>query len=171
MRCCNWSRTAASKERMLRAMVAESGITLATVPACSVPTVTTAICRGSTLRATTLCSAITMLPAMSTGSTVKCGRAAWPPRPWMVMCAVSLAAMKGPLPKPKLPVVRPGLLCRPNMASHGKRSNNPSSIMRCAPLFWPASSAGWNTTCTVPLKLRWRASCCAAPSSMVVWPS
>jgi hypothetical protein len=49
-------------------------MTLRTVPACSVPIVTTAACLGSTLRETTDCSAITRLPAIRIGSTARCGR-------------------------------------------------------------------------------------------------
>ncbi|CFN63580.1 Uncharacterised protein [Bordetella pertussis] len=64
----------------------------------------------------------------------------------------------------------PGMLCMPNTASHGKRSNRPSSIMARAPAL-PPSSAGWKMKCTVPSKSRCAARYCAAPSSMAVWPS
>jgi hypothetical protein len=56
-------------------------------PEWNVPTVTTAGCDGFTLRATTVCNAITMLDAITMGSTLRCGRAAWPPTPSMVIVA------------------------------------------------------------------------------------
>ena len=50
------------------------------------------------------------------------------------------------------PTGMPGQLCRPYTASHGKRSNRPSStIARPPPSF---SSAGWKMNCTVPSKRR-----------------
>ena len=40
-----------------------------------IPTVTTAVCSGSTLRDTTVCKAITRLAAVTSGSAARCGRA------------------------------------------------------------------------------------------------
>ena len=49
------------------------------------------------------------------------------------------------------------------------RSISPSATIARAP---PApSSPGWKISATVPAKLRVRARYCAAPSSIVVWPS
>ncbi|MBK9198641.1 hypothetical protein [Candidatus Skiveiella danica] len=53
-------------------------MTLLASPAWKAPTVTTAICNGSTLRDTTVCSAITRLDAATTGSPLG-GR---PPAEW-----------------------------------------------------------------------------------------
>ena len=56
-------------------------------PACSVPTVTTAVCSGPTLRETMVCRAITMPEAATTGSAERCGKAPWPPTPVTVIFA------------------------------------------------------------------------------------
>src|SRR5690606_37926685 len=111
-----------------------------------------------------------MSAATMMGSTAPCGCAAWPPTPRMVMSQRLLEAMAGPLRKPNWLTGMPGMLCRPNTASHGNLSNSPSSIMARAPAL-PPSSAGWKMKCTVPSKLRCRARYSAAPSRMEVWPS
>jgi hypothetical protein len=63
----------------------------------------------------------------------------------------------------------PGMLCMPKMASQGKRSNRPSSIIFTAPP--RPSSAGWKIRFSVPLNRPFSARCFAAASSMAVWPS
>ena len=68
-------------------MLALCGMMLLAVPACSVPTVTTAVSSGSMLRATMLCKAITMLAAATMESVARCGIAPWPPTPLMVILA------------------------------------------------------------------------------------
>ena len=144
-------------------------MTLLTVPAWNMPTVTTADCNGSTLRATIDCSAITMLEPATIGSALKCGMAAWPPLPLSTMITRSAEASVGPLRKANVPTGWPGALCSANIASQGKRWNRPSSTMRRAP---PSpSSAGWKIRFSVPLKRRVCAIWRAAASSVAVWPS
>ena len=87
MRRSSVARTSRSSARTLSSSVAEAGITLLALPACSAPTVTTAACSGSMLRATMVCSAITMLAAATIGSAVRCGIAPWPPMPVSVIVA------------------------------------------------------------------------------------
>ena len=99
MRRFRSSRTSASNERTESPIVASFAITFIALPPCIVPTVTTAIFVGSTLRATTVCSAITMLETATIGSTVMCGRAAWPPRPLTVIVTRSDADIIGPARK------------------------------------------------------------------------
>ena len=169
MRCCSRSRTSGLKARMVSRNSASPGITLGASPARKAPTVTMPICSGGTLRDTMVCSAITMLEAATTGSTEVCGIAPWLPLPRTLMMAVSELAIAKPGTATNLPSGLPGMLCMPNMASQGKRSRKPSSSMRFAPP-WP-SSAGWNTRCKCPSKLRVAARCRAAESSMAVWPS
>ena len=115
------------------------------------------------------CSASTICDPTTTGSIVRCGRAAWPPRPVMWMKNRSDAAETGPATAVMVPTGREVSLCAPNTMSQGKRSNRPScTISRPPPAF---SSAGWKMKCTVPSKLRVSARYFAAPSSIVVWPS
>ena len=144
MRFCRSSRTSASNERTVRPIVTSLAITFIALPPWIVPTVTTAVCVGSTLRATTVCSAITMLAAATIGSIVWCGRAAWPPTAFHG----DRHAVGRRHERPAAEVERaapglPGWLCMPKIASHGKRSNRPSASMRFAPQSMPASSAGW----------------------------
>ena len=153
-------RTSRSSARTLSSSRAVDGMTLFTVPAWNMPTVTTAEASGSMLRATIDCSAITMLAPATIGSQLKCGIAACPPLPRTVMTTRSAEASAGPLRKPSVPSGWPGALCSAKMASQGKRWNRPSSTMRLAP---PApSSAGWKIRFSVPLKrrvsARWRAA-------------
>ena len=103
MRSCKRLRTSGLNERMLRPMVANSGITFDAWPACTEPIVTTAVCVGSMLRETTVCKAMIKLPAIITGSTAWWGLAAWPPRPMTLMRQLSEADMKAPLPNMKVP--------------------------------------------------------------------
>ncbi len=51
--------------------------------------------------------------ATSTLSRAACGRAAWPPRPSMVMVKRSVEAMIGPGRTAKVPTAIPGILCIP----------------------------------------------------------
>ncbi|MNL12651.1 hypothetical protein D3C87_1335230 [compost metagenome] len=95
--------------------------------------------------------------------------AAWPPLPRIVTWNSLLDASTGPGDEAKHPTGMPGILCMPNTASIGNFWNRPSRIISRAPP--PRSSAGWKIRYTVPSKFRWRARCCAAPSSMAVWPS
>ena len=97
------------------------------------------------------------------------GWAAWPPTPCSVMVMFSLDAMNAPLRNSRCPGGWPGMLCMAKMASHGKRSNRPSSIILRAPP--RPSSAGWKMRLSVPLNCPCLAKWCAAASSMAVWPS
>ena len=143
MRLCSKARTSGCKARTDNSRYAESGITLLAVPADSTPTVTTAVCRGSTLRDTTVCRAMTTLEAATTGSAVPCGMAPCPPMPRSVINTLSLDAIIGPSRNTRWPCGMPGMLCIAKTASHGKRSSKPSSSMRAAPLSAvPYSSAG-----------------------------
>jgi hypothetical protein len=81
------------------------------LPAASEHSETTAASIGAVLRATMLCAAVMMWPAISTGSTVRCGCAAWPPRPLMVISIRSAAAIIGPGFRPMWPAGSPGQLC------------------------------------------------------------
>ena len=56
-------------------------MTLLFVPACTLPTVSTAVSVGGVIRDTTVCSRTTIMAARTTGSTVACGIEPWPPRP------------------------------------------------------------------------------------------
>ena len=155
--------------RTVRRSSAVPGMTLGASPARKAPTVMMPVCSGGTLRATMVCSAITMLAPTTTGSTAACGMAPWPPVPLTVMMQVSPLAMAKPGTAWKRPSGRPGMLCMPNIASHGNSSRKPSSSILRAPA--RPSSAGWNTACRMPSKLRVAARCRQADSSMAVWPS
>ena len=88
MRCSISARTSRSRARTLQfEVLAVAGMTLLASPAWSEPTVTTAVCSGSTLRDTTVCSAITRLAAATIGSAACCGMAPCPPLPVSVMVA------------------------------------------------------------------------------------
>ncbi len=129
----------------------------------------TAASIGRLLRVITDCSACTTWVATSTGSVLRCGIAAWPPLPLIVIVNSLLPAITGPERSANCPTPMPGQLCMPNTASQGAFVNSPSSIIRCAPA--PPSSAGWKITWTVPSKLRCFAMWRAAASSIAVWPS
>lgn len=82
---------------------------------------------------------------------------------------VSALAVAQPGTATNLPAGLPGMLCMPNIASQGNNSRKPSSnIWRAPPR---PSSAGWNTSCRMPSKLRVAAKWRAADSSIAVWPS
>ena len=85
------------------------------------------------LRLTMVCSASTMLAPATMGSTVRCGCAAWPPRPVMRMSQRSAAASSGPPLVTMWPSGTPGLLWMAKTASQGNLSNRPSSIIDFAP--------------------------------------
>ncbi len=112
----------------------------------------TAVSIGRLLRVMMPCSAETTCAPTNTGSLPLCGNAACAPLPLIVMRNSLLDAISAPTRVPNAPTGTPGQLCRPNTASHGKRSNRPSLIISRAPP--PPSSAGWKIRCTVPLKLR-----------------
>ncbi|CAB4757968.1 unannotated protein [freshwater metagenome] len=130
---------------------------------------TTAGLDGSTDRATIVCSASTISAAMTIGSISMCGRAAWPPRPVTAISKLSSLAMMPPDRVWMCPASIPGQLCRPNMASIGKRASSPSASIAFAPR--PCSSAGWKTKRTVPSNPPSSARRAAAPSTMAMWPS
>ena len=69
------------------------------------------------------------------------GRAPCAPLPVTVMSKKAPPAIIAPVRMANLPTGRPGRLCMPKTASHGKRSNSPSSIIASAPP--RPSSAGW----------------------------
>ena len=75
-----------------------------------VPTVTTTLDRGSILRATTDCSATTTWQPTRVVSTARCGSAAWPPLPVMVIVNSSDDAISGPGRIANWPTGRPGAL-------------------------------------------------------------
>ena len=62
-------------------MTAWSAMTLLLVPACTLPTVSTAKSPGAISRATIICSRMTIIAASTTGSTAACGMEPWAPRP------------------------------------------------------------------------------------------
>ena len=76
----------------------------------------------------------------TTVSTAWWGMAPWPPVPRTLMMQVSPLAMAYPGTAANLPSARPGMLCMPNIASHGNSSRNPSSSILRAPA--RPSSAG-----------------------------
>ena len=65
-----------------------------------------------TLRLAMVCSAVMICAVATTGSTVRCGIAAWPPLPRIVMTISSVAAITGPGRTAILPGGSPGQLCR-----------------------------------------------------------
>ena len=107
--------------------------------------------------------------AMITGSMPLSGRAPWAPLPVILMSNRPPPAICGPERMANLPTASLGLLCRPKICSQGNFSNSPSFTIASAPP--RPSSAGWKMKWTVPSKLRVADRYCAAPSSMVVWPS
>ena len=165
MRSC----ACASKLRTVPVTVASAGSTLWLLPPFTRVTDSTADSAGSMRRETMVLSCATSWLAASSTSGVRCGCAAWPPRPRSTMSKRSAAAMIGPGRVCAWPSGRSGQLCSAYTASHGKRSNRPSSTITRAPP--RPSSAGWKMKCTVPSKRRVRASWRAAPSSIAVWPS
>ena len=76
--------------------MASSGITLRTVPAWKLPTVTTTGSKTLNLRVTMACSAVTISQAAGIGSMAWCGAEPWPPRPCTVTSIASIAARAGP---------------------------------------------------------------------------
>jgi hypothetical protein len=134
---------------MLSCRTAWSGITLLLVPACTLPTVRTAVSPGVTSRETTVCSRTMIMAASTTGSMQSWGRAPWPPRPYTVTLMLSSVAMKSPDRVPAVPAI-PGSRCWVRATSGiGMRLNSPPPTMPWAPS--PVSSAGWNSAIRVPL--------------------
>ena len=71
-----------------------------------------------------------------------------------------------------VPVGKSGATCWANMASTWGSSRAPSAIIFFAPQSAASSSAGWNTSLTLPAKLsRMSMRTWAAPSSMAAWVS
>ena len=169
MRRASSARTSAFSARTDSFIVTVSGMMLNVSPACTLPTVITAACCASTSRATIVCSATMMLPAADIGSRAKCGIAPWPPTPRSVIVTRSADAIAAPVRKAMSPAARPGMLWIAKIASHGKRSNRPSSIIAFAPPKF--SSAGWKIRFSVPENWRVAARWRAAHSSIAVWPS
>ena len=127
------------------------GITLLALPAWNAPTVTTAICSGSTLRDTMVCSAITMLDAATTGI----GRAV---RHRAV--AADAGERDGGVVRrghrrrlraaTSRPCGMPGMLCIAKIASHGYLLEQ--AVVHHAQAPPPPSSAGWKIRFSVPSK-------------------
>ena len=118
-------------------------ITLCVSPARITVTEMTPLSSGWALRVRIVWNACTIWQAIGIGSTPLCGIAAWAPRPTTSMWNSLFDAKAGPLHSANCPTPRPGQLCAPKMASIGKRSKSPSSIITRAPP--PPSSAGWKT--------------------------
>ena len=108
--------------------------------------------RSASSRGVTMaCRPCTICTATNTGSMPRCGMRRVAPLPRdadleLVARCHHRARRRRRTGRPS----GPGQLCMPNTASQGKRSNRPSSIMRCAPP--PPSSAGWKIRFTVPSK-------------------
>ena len=115
-------------------------MTLPALPEMNAPTVTTALLCGDTLRDTMVCSAMTSEEPATTGSMLSSGIDPWLPLPTSSISQLSTAAIIAPSRKCSLPSSSPGMLCMPNTASTGQRSNSPSSIMAGPPAM--ISSAG-----------------------------
>ncbi len=79
MRCSSRSRVLSWKARMVSFISTVSGMTLEASPPWMLPTVTTAVSSGATLRETTVCSAITVAALATMGSTALSGTAPCPP--------------------------------------------------------------------------------------------
>src|SRR6218665_44044 len=163
------SRTSMVKARTVPRSSQLSGTTLVASPACTMVTEITPASTGFLLRLMMVWKVCTIWQAIGTGSMPVCGSAAWPPLPRMVIRNSLVEAITGPGLTEKLPTGMPGQLCMPNTACIGNCSNRPSSIITRAPP--PPSSAGWKIRYTVPSNGRCCAKCCAAASSMAVWPS
>src|ERR1041384_3359962 len=132
-------------------------------------TETTAGWNGSTLRATMCCRLMTAWAATTTGSTTRCGWAACPPLPRMVMVNWSGAAMSGPSLTPTCPTGARSHRCAPIT-----RSTPPSTPARTSSSAPPgaSSSACWKTKRTSPESSSFRStSTWTAPSSIAVCPS
>mmetsp|Transcript_16746 Transcript_16746/g.41104 ORF Transcript_16746/g.41104 Transcript_16746/m.41104 type:complete len:346 (-) Transcript_16746:304-1341(-) len=174
MRPCSHSNTSLSSARKVPPSSAASPMTLlASPPARKMVTDSTADLRGSVRRLTTVCSAMTTAEPHTTASMFLCGTAAWPPAPVSVISNDPLPARMVPARVPTVPlgVSGYGQLCSANMdCSGGAMAPRPASSIRRAPA--PPSSAGWNTSRTVPgSSASMPFSTLAAPSSMAVWPS
>jgi hypothetical protein len=148
---------------MLSLMVASSGMMFSLVPACSEPTVSTALSSGETSRETIVCSRITVAAAITTGSIEVCGCEPCEPRPNSVTCRLSPADRITPARYVTVPA-GPTITCWPRITS-GRGSFAPSQSATIAFAPCAVSSPGWNTTSTVPRHAsRASASTRAAPS-------
>ena len=166
------SCTSSLNERSESSSSAWSGMMFGAVPARSAPTVRTALSLAAISPDTTPCSRSTVAAAIRIGSTVVSGRDPWPPWPCSTIRTASPAAIAAPPCIASTPAGK-GMTCWPRTTpGTGNRSNRPSPIMASAP--WPASSAGWNTSSSVPRQAsRAAASSAAAPSRQVTcmsWP-
>ena len=160
---------APSNARAVPVRVTASGTTLNASPPLIEPMVTTAMPLAWIRRAGIASISGTSAAAADIGLAVRCGVAAWPPRPRTSTWKRAAPAQAGPACTAAVPSGSGGALCSANTASQGKRSNRPASIIARAPP--RPSSAGWKIRLTVPAKSRRPASIRAAPSSMAVWPS
>jgi hypothetical protein len=108
------SRSSGFRQRTVPRIRAVSGMTFdAFESVWNVPTVSTTLCSGSTLRETTVCSVTTICAATSVVSTALCGSAAWPPRPVTTISNSSAEACSGPGRVTISPMGTPGALCMP----------------------------------------------------------
>ena len=145
------ARVSGENVRSEAAIRASSGITLSTVPAWKLPTVSTTGSNTLNFLVTIVCRAVTISQAAGIGSAALCGWEACPPRPCTVTSNVSAAAMIVPGRVLSTP---PGscadATCSPYAATGRPpaASSTPSSIMILAPA-WP-SSPGWNMKITLP---------------------
>ena len=164
------SRTAGSNVRIVPVISTAGGITLNVSPAWILQTLTTAVCKGGTLRATIPCRAVITWADARMGSTAKCGAAPWPPFPRILMLKISAPAIAGPLAIPIHPTGFSFQTCRAKAMSTLGLANIPASIIASAPPI--PSSAGWNINLTVPASsFWWLFSILATVSSIPVWPS
>mmetsp|Transcript_2002 Transcript_2002/g.5125 ORF Transcript_2002/g.5125 Transcript_2002/m.5125 type:complete len:202 (+) Transcript_2002:224-829(+) len=137
------SRSSSRKVRKVPLSVTVSGITLYALPPLICVTESTPDLIGSTPRETTLWSADTTWHATTTGSTARCGMAAWPPLPRILISNSSLLAMIGPSRTEIVPGGRYGQLWMPYTSSQiNLEDKTPSLIIISAPPWF--SSAGWN---------------------------
>ena len=90
------ARVPSSYVRTLSWTTALSGMTLGPVPACRLPTVSTAGVVAASSRETTVWSRTTIIAASTTGSTAACGMEPCAPRPCTVMRRLSAAERNGP---------------------------------------------------------------------------
>ena len=90
-------------ERTVPEMRTDVAITLGAKPPSILPSVSTALSVGATLRETIVCRATITCAATTTGSTVPCGADAWPPVPRTTSSMESLLAVTAPAAQPMVP--------------------------------------------------------------------
>ena len=162
------SRAALVVARTVPRRIADSGMMFGAVPACTMPTVTTPGCAGSSRREMMVCSAVTSAARPTTGSADSWGRAPWAPAPVSVIVKESVEAASGPAWATTCPTSKRRSTCAPKMAR--TPSSAPLSSTSAAPC--PTSSAGCSTTSTSPsagVRCRSRAAP-TAQDACTSWP-